>query len=49
MKEAWEEQYKEKAPWNYDGFDKDLRKFLSDKFYHTRILEIIDLGCGNGS
>lgn len=49
MKEAWEEQYKEKAPWNYDEFDKDLRKFLSDKFYHTRILEIIDLGCGNGS
>ena len=50
MKEAWEKQYKEKsAPWNYDGFDEDLKKFLGDTFWHTRILNIIDLGCGNGS
>ena len=50
MKEAWEKQYKEKsAPWNYDGFDDDLKKFLGDTFWHTRILNIIDLGCGNGS
>ena len=33
MKEVWEKQYKEKsAPWNYDGFDEDLKKFLSDTF-----------------
>ena len=50
MKEAWEKQYKEKsAPWNYDGFDEDLKKFLGDTFWHSRILNIIDLGCGNGS
>ena len=50
MKEAWEKQYKEKsAPSNYDGFDEDFRKFLGDTFWHTRILNIIDLGCGNGS
>ena len=50
MKEVWEKQYKEKsAPWNYDGFDEDLKKFLGDTFWHTRILNIIDLGCGNGS
>ena len=50
MKEAWEKQYKEKSvPWNYDGFDEDLKKFLGDTFWHTRILNIIDLGCGNGS
>ena len=50
MKEAWEKQYKEKsAPWNYDGFDEDLKKFLGDTFWLTRILNIIDLGCGNGS
>ena len=50
MKEAWEKQYKENsAPWNYDGFDEDLKKFLGDTFWHTRILNIIDLGCGNGS
>ena len=48
MKEAWEKQYKEKsAPWNYDGFDEDFRKFLGSKFYKD--FTIIDLGCGNGS
>ena len=48
MKEAWEKQYKEKsAPWNYDGFDEDFRKFLGSKFYKD--FTVIDLGCGNGS
>ena len=48
MKEVWEKQYKEKsAPWNYDGFDEDFRKFLGSKFYKD--FTVIDLGCGNGS
>ena len=48
MKEAWEKQYKENsAPWNYDGFDEDFRKFLGSKFYKD--FTVIDLGCGNGS
>ena len=48
MKEVWEKQYKEKsAPWNYDGFDEDFRKFLGSKFYGD--FTVIDLGCGNGS
>ena len=48
MKEAWEKQYKEKsAPWNYDGFDEDFRKFLGSKFYKD--FSVVDLGCGNGS
>ena len=48
MKEAWEKQYKENsAPWNYDGFDEDFRKFLVSKFYKD--FTVIDLGCGNGS
>ena len=50
MKEVWEKQYdKKKPPWNYDDFDEDLKKFLSDTFWQTRILDIVDLGCGNGS
>ena len=39
MKEVWEKQYdKNKPPWNYDYFDKDLSEFfrnfdiLSSKF-----------------
>ena len=48
MKEVWEKQYKEKsAPWNYNGFDEDFRKFLGSKFYKD--FTVIDLGCGNGS
>ena len=48
MKEAWEKQYKEKsAPWNYDGFDEDFRKFLKIRF--SEDCTVIDLGCGNGS
>ena len=48
MKEVWEKQYKENsAPWNYDGFDEDFRKFLGSKFYKD--FTVIDLGCGNGS
>ena len=48
MKEVWEKQYKEKsAPWNYDGFDEDFRKFLGSKFYKD--FTVVDLGCGNGS
>ncbi len=48
MKEAWEKQYKEKsAPWNYDGFDEDFRKFLKIRFSEN--CTVIDLGCGNGS
>ena len=48
MKEAWEKQYEGKsAPWNYDGFDEDFRKFLKTKFFKD--FTIIDLGCGNGS
>ena len=48
MKEVWEKQYKEKsAPWNYDGFDEDFRKFLKIRF--SEDCTVIDLGCGNGS
>ena len=48
MKEVWEKQYKEKsAPWNYDGFDEDFRKFLKIRF--SKDCTVIDLGCGNGS
>ena len=48
MKEVWEKQYKEKsAPWNYDGFDEDFRKFLKIRFSEN--CTVIDLGCGNGS
>ena len=48
MKEVWEKQYKVKsAPWNYDGFDEDFRKFLKIRF--SEDCTVIDLGCGNGS
>ena len=31
MKEAFQKQYDENsAPWNYDGFDKDIQNFLED-------------------
>ena len=31
MKEAFQKQYDEKStPWNYDGFDKDIQKFLKE-------------------
>ena len=31
MKEAFQKQYDEKsAPWNYDGFDKDIQNFLEE-------------------
>ena len=31
MKESFQKQYDEKStPWNYDGFDKDIQKFLED-------------------
>ena len=31
MKESFQKQYDEKStPWNYDGFDKDIQKFLEE-------------------
>ena len=31
MKESFQKQYDEKStPWNYDGFDKDIQKFLKE-------------------
>ena len=31
MKETFQKQYDEKStPWNYDGFDKDIQKFLKE-------------------
>jgi len=50
MKEIWEKQYdKEKPPWNYDLFDKDLSEFFRIRCFDSKKYSVIDLGCGNGS
>ena len=50
MKEIWETQYdKEKPPWNYDLFDKDLADFFRKRCFDNKKYTVIDLGCGNGS
>ena len=50
MKEVWEKQYdKNKPPWNYDYFDKDLSEFFRKRYFDSKKFSVIDLGCGNGS
>jgi 2-polyprenyl-3-methyl-5-hydroxy-6-metoxy-1,4-benzoquinol methylase len=50
MKEVWEKQYdKNKPPWNYDKFDKDLSEFFRKRYFDSKKFSVIDLGCGNGS